>query len=345
MSSAISRGLVDMETLFGRRRRAVRRTALTDRHSLLLIGTTVATWDDELVERLTGRFVIRYDLRDTGRSTTVHPTRLATRCATSSPTPSVYSTGSASPARTSWASRPAVSSRSSWRWTTRRGSPRSRSAPARSRRAWSRRPARALPGDHGPLRQRSAGRLDDRTSILDGAVAAARVLSGSPQFDAGEARAHAAGILDRSGPDPASARNGLLSMVFSKLDCTPRWRERLPEITAPHWWCTAQQTRSSRWAMRRRWPGRSPAQPCSSSTGSARNFRAGHTRRWPRRYSRTRRSSPVGARAARRADLGSVRRPSRSSSGQQAAAFYRNSPLRGGDGTALLARAGSGPSG
>jgi hypothetical protein len=29
---------------------------------LLLIGTTVATWDDELVERLTGRFVIRYDL-------------------------------------------------------------------------------------------------------------------------------------------------------------------------------------------------------------------------------------------------------------------------------------------
>ncbi|HEY1643877.1 MAG TPA: alpha/beta hydrolase, partial [Streptosporangiaceae bacterium] len=40
---------------------------------LLLIGTTVATWDDELVERLTGRFVIRYDLRDTGRSTTVDP--------------------------------------------------------------------------------------------------------------------------------------------------------------------------------------------------------------------------------------------------------------------------------
>jgi pimeloyl-ACP methyl ester carboxylesterase len=44
---------------------------------------------------------------------------------------------------------------------------------------------------------------------------------------------HAAGVLDRSGPHPASARNGLLSAVFSKLDCTPRWRERLPEITAP----------------------------------------------------------------------------------------------------------------
>ena len=73
----------------------------------------------------------------------------------------------------------------------------------------------------------------DRTSILDGAVAAARVFSGSPQFDAAEARAHAAGVLDRCGPHPASARNGLLSAVFSKLDCTPRWRERLPQITAP----------------------------------------------------------------------------------------------------------------
>ena len=42
-----------------------------------------------------------------------------------------------------------------------------------------------------------------------------------------------AGVLDRCGPHPASARNGLLSAVFSTLDCAPRWRERLPEITAP----------------------------------------------------------------------------------------------------------------
>ncbi|HEY6494094.1 MAG TPA: alpha/beta hydrolase, partial [Trebonia sp.] len=40
---------------------------------LLLIGTTVATWDDDFVERLSGRLVIRYDLRDAGRSTTVDP--------------------------------------------------------------------------------------------------------------------------------------------------------------------------------------------------------------------------------------------------------------------------------
>jgi pimeloyl-ACP methyl ester carboxylesterase len=73
----------------------------------------------------------------------------------------------------------------------------------------------------------------DRTSILDGAVATARVFSGSPRFDADEARAHAAAILDRAGPHPASARNNLMSTVFAQLDCTPRWRERLPQITAP----------------------------------------------------------------------------------------------------------------
>ena len=36
----------------------------------------MATWDDAFVERLTGRFAIRYDLRDTGRSTTVDPVDL-----------------------------------------------------------------------------------------------------------------------------------------------------------------------------------------------------------------------------------------------------------------------------
>jgi len=36
-------------------------------------GSTSTTPADALVERLTGRFVVRYDLRDTGRSTTVDP--------------------------------------------------------------------------------------------------------------------------------------------------------------------------------------------------------------------------------------------------------------------------------
>ena len=75
MSSAISRGLVGMETLLpvGDVELCVDTVGSPTDIPLLLIGTTVATWDDELVERLTGRFVIRYDLRDTGRSTTVDP--------------------------------------------------------------------------------------------------------------------------------------------------------------------------------------------------------------------------------------------------------------------------------
>jgi pimeloyl-ACP methyl ester carboxylesterase len=75
MSCAISRGLVGMETLLpvGDVELCVDTVGSPTDTALLLIGTTVAAWDDELVERLTGRFVIRYDLRDAGRSTTVDP--------------------------------------------------------------------------------------------------------------------------------------------------------------------------------------------------------------------------------------------------------------------------------
>ena len=40
---------------------------------LLLIGVTALSWPTELCSSLTGRYVVRYDLRDTGRSTTVDP--------------------------------------------------------------------------------------------------------------------------------------------------------------------------------------------------------------------------------------------------------------------------------
>src|SRR3954447_5862353 len=126
MRSAISRGLVGMEHLLpvGDVEMCVDTVGSPSEPALLLIGTTVAAWDDELVARLTGRFVIRYDQRDAGRSTTPDPaspppagrppstpTPPATPCATSWPTPSACSTGSASPARTSPVSRRAGSSR------------------------------------------------------------------------------------------------------------------------------------------------------------------------------------------------------------------------------------------
>ena len=75
MSCADSRGLVVMETVLpvGDVELCVDTAGSPTDTALLLIGTTVAAWDDEFVERLTGRFVIRYDLRDAGRSTTVDP--------------------------------------------------------------------------------------------------------------------------------------------------------------------------------------------------------------------------------------------------------------------------------
>ena len=111
MSSAISRGLVGIETLLpvGDVELCVNTVGSPADIPLLLIGTTVATWDDELVERLTGRFVIRYDLRDTGRSTTVNPDSPGYTLRDLVTDAVGVSTGSASPARTSWASRPATS--------------------------------------------------------------------------------------------------------------------------------------------------------------------------------------------------------------------------------------------
>ena len=48
------------------------------------------------------------------------------------------------------------------------------------------------------------------------------------------ARAIAARIWDRTpGTAPPVQMANQLGMVFSRLDCTPRWRERLPEIEVP----------------------------------------------------------------------------------------------------------------
>ncbi|WP_125777395.1 alpha/beta fold hydrolase [Antribacter gilvus] len=202
---------------------------------LLLIGTTVASWDDTFVERLTGRFVIRYDLRDAGRSTTVDPDSpgYSLRDLVTDAAGVLDGLGVARAHVVGMATGGFIAQLLALDHPSRVASLVLIGA----------RPVAPGPVDddlpeHAPEILHyfgSAPPVDwtDRTSILDGAVAGARAFSGSPQFDATEARAHAAGVLDRSGPHPASARNGLLSTVFSALDCTPRWRERLPEVIAP----------------------------------------------------------------------------------------------------------------
>jgi pimeloyl-ACP methyl ester carboxylesterase len=237
MSSAASRGLEEMETLLpvGDVELCVDTVGSPADPAVLLIGATVATWDDELVERLTGRFVIRYDQRDTGRSTTVDPDSpgYALRDLVTDAVGVLDGLGIARAHVVGIATGGFIAQLMALDHPSR----------VASLVLVGTRPVAPGPVDddlpeHSPTIMAHIGSAPpvdwtDRTSILEGAVAAARVLSGSPHFDAAEARAHAARVLDRSGPHPASARNGLKSTVFAALDCTPRWRERLPEITAP----------------------------------------------------------------------------------------------------------------
>jgi pimeloyl-ACP methyl ester carboxylesterase len=237
MSSVIARGLVGMETLLpvGDVELCVDTVGWPADIPLLLIGTTVATWDDELVNRFGGRFVIRYDLRDSGRSTTVDPDSpgYTLRDLVTDAVGVLDGLGIARAHVAGIATGGFIAQLLALDHPSR----------VASLVLVGTRPVAPGPVDddlpeHAPAIMAhfgSAPPVDwtDRTSILDGAVASARVLSGTPQFDPDEARAHAAAILDRSGPHPASARNSLLSTVFAALDCTPRWRERLPEITAP----------------------------------------------------------------------------------------------------------------
>jgi pimeloyl-ACP methyl ester carboxylesterase len=233
----MSRRLVDMETLLpvGDVELCVATSGSPSEPALLLIGTTVAAWDDELVERLTGRYVIRFDLRDAGRSTTVDPDSpgYTLRDLVTDAVGVLDGLGIARAHVAGLATSGFIAQLLALDHPSR----------VASLILVGTRPVAPGPVDddlpeHSPAIMAHFGSAlpvdwTDRTSILDGAVATARVFSGSPQFDAAEARAHAAGILDRSGPHPASARNGLMSTMFAKLDCTPRWRERLPEITAP----------------------------------------------------------------------------------------------------------------
>src|SRR6266498_4184226 len=70
----------------------------------------------------------------------------------------------------------------------------------------------------------------DREAVAEFAAAGAEILGDDPVA----ARAIAARIWDRTpGTAPPVQMANQLSMVFSKLDCKPRWRKRLPEIEVP----------------------------------------------------------------------------------------------------------------
>lgn len=70
----------------------------------------------------------------------------------------------------------------------------------------------------------------DREAVADFAAAGAEIRGDDPEV----ARAIAGRVWDRTpGTTPSVQMANQLGMVFSKLDCKPRWRERLPDIEIP----------------------------------------------------------------------------------------------------------------
>ncbi len=201
---------------------------------LLVGGTTMLSWPDALCERLAdgGRRVVRYDLRDSGASTTRDPEAPAyTLRDLAADAAALADVLGGRPAHLAGigvggmvAQVAVLDHPDAFSALTLVGTRAVAPGP----------PDDDLP-DHD---QATMGRLfahampdwSDREAVADFAAAGAEILGDDPVA----AREVAARIWDRTpGTAPAVQMANQLGMVFSRLDCTPRWRERLPEIKLP----------------------------------------------------------------------------------------------------------------
>ena len=201
---------------------------------LLVGGVTMLSWPDALCERLAagGRRVIRYDLRDCGASTTVDPESpgYTLRDLAADAAALVDALGAATAhlggigVGGMVAQVAALDHAGSFSALTLVGT----------------RPVAPGPIDEdlpdhdaavmGALFSRPMPDWSDRTAVTAYAADSAALLGDDPE----QARATAARIWERtpSNTPPAHEANQL-GMVFSRLDCTPRWRERLGDLTLP----------------------------------------------------------------------------------------------------------------
>ncbi|WP_147918170.1 alpha/beta fold hydrolase [Ruania zhangjianzhongii] len=202
---------------------------------VLLVGVTMLSWPAELCTALAGRYVLRYDLRDTGRSTFVDPQApgydlrdLVTDAADLLRTlglgaAHVVGMGVGGFIAQLLALDHPEQVASLTLVATRPVAP----GPVDP----------DLP-DHDPElmgQMFSASEPDwtDRASVVEYMTGSARLTSGSRGFDEQEVRASAGAVFDRAAPTPAAQQASQLGTVFAAIDCTPRWRERLGEVTAP----------------------------------------------------------------------------------------------------------------
>ncbi|MET9931887.1 MULTISPECIES: alpha/beta hydrolase [unclassified Streptomyces] len=201
---------------------------------LLAGGTTMLSWPDALCERLAagGRRAVRYDLRDSGESTTTDPGApaytLRDLAADAAALVDVLGGGPAHlagigvggmVAQVAALDRPDAFSALTLVGT--------------------RAVAPGPPDDDLPDHDRAATtRLfalpmpdwTDREAVAEFAAVGAGILGDDPAA----ARAVAARVWDRTpGTAPPVQMANQMGMVFSALDCAPRWRERLPGIEVP----------------------------------------------------------------------------------------------------------------
>ncbi|MFF0668598.1 alpha/beta fold hydrolase [Streptomyces tendae] len=201
---------------------------------LLVGGTTMLSWPDALCERLAadGRRVVRYDLRDSGESTTAAPEApaytLRDLAADAAALPGALGAGPAHLAGIGVggmvAQVAALDHPGAFSALTLVGTRAVAPGP----------PDDDLP-DHdeatmGRLFARPMPDWTDREAVAEFAAAGAEVLGDDPVA----ARAIAARIWDRTPGTAAPVQlANQLGMVFSRLVCAPRWRERLPGLGIP----------------------------------------------------------------------------------------------------------------
>jgi len=201
---------------------------------LLAGGTTMLSWPDTLCERLAagGRHVVRYDLRDSGESTTADP---------EAPGYTLRDLAAdAAALADAFGGRPAhLAGIGVGGMVAQVAVLDHPGAFAALTLAGTRAVAPGPPDDDLPDHdQETMSRLfarpmpdwADREAVAEWAAAGAKIRGDDPVA----ARAIAARIWDRTpGTAPPVQMANQIGLVFSRLDCEPRWRERLPEIEVP----------------------------------------------------------------------------------------------------------------
>lgn len=201
---------------------------------LLAGGTTMLSWPDALCQALAegGRHVVRYDLRDSGESLTGDPMEPAyTLRDLAADAAALAGSLDGRPAHLAGigvggmvAQVAVLEYPQAFSALTLVGTRPVAPGPV----------DKDLP-DHDPavmgqLFSRPKPQWTERAAVAEFAAEGARMLGNDPAA----AKELVTRIWDRTpGADPATHLANQLGIVFSTLDCSPRWRERLPEVLIP----------------------------------------------------------------------------------------------------------------